>query len=100
MAKSKLNTLKEQVIHILEICPEARDSDDKLYVEICKANDQKINNCSFEDFMLHRNLYNVPSYSSVERVRRKAQEEREDLAGSVREMRKNLEQEYVDFALN
>lgn len=97
---SKLNTLKEQVVHILETNPITRDSDDKLYVEICKINDPNILDCSFEEFMLHRKQYNVPSYASVERARRKAQSERPDLVGTVRELRKSLEPEYVDFALN
>jgi hypothetical protein len=50
--------------------------------------------------MLNRNKYGVPSYGSVGRARRKAQAEREDLVGISKRLRKNLEQEYIDFALS
>ena len=100
MSRNNMNSLKEIVINILENCPAARDSDDKLYVEVCKANNENISKSSFEEVMLHRKEYNVPSYASVSRARRKAQEERADLIGTVKALRKGLEQEYVDFALS
>ena len=100
MTKNNLNHLKDIVIDILEKYPETRDNDDKLYVEVCKVKNNNILNRSFEEIMLHRKEYNVPSYASVERCRRKAQSEREDLVGTVREIRKSLEPEYIDFALN
>lgn len=90
MTKNSLNSLKDLVVDILEKYPEARDSDDKLYVEVCKAKNSNILNHSFEDIMLHRKEYSVPSYASVERARRKAQSEREDLVGTVRELRKKF----------
>ena len=100
MTKKELTTIKELVINILEKCPPSRDSDDRLYVEVCKAKNKDLLNCSFEDFMLHRKQYDVPSYDSVGRARRKAQEEREDLVGTVKNLRKSQEQEYVNFALS
>ena len=100
MTKKDLTTLKELVIDILETCPPTRDSDDKLYVEVCKTKKKDISNCSFEDFMLHRRDYGIPSYASVGRARRKAQEERKDLVGTIKELRKSQEPEYIDFALN
>jgi hypothetical protein len=100
MTKKELTSLKELVINILETCPPARDSDDRLYVEVCKAKNRDVSNCSFEKFMLNRNKYGVPSYGSVGRARRKAQAEREDLVGISKRLRKNLEQEYIDFALS
>ena len=100
MTKKDLTTLKELVISILETCPPSRDSDDRLYVEVCKAKNKEISNCSFENFMLHRKDYGVPSYGSVGRARRKAQAEREDLVGTVKELRKSQEPEYIDFALS
>ena len=100
MTKKDLTTLKELVIDILETCPPTRDSDDKLYVEVCKAKKKDISKCSFEDFMLHRRDYGIPSYASVGRARRKAQEERKDLVGTIKELRKSQEPEYIDFALN
>jgi hypothetical protein len=100
MTKRDLTTLKNIVINILESCPQARDSDDKLYVEVCKTKNSNVSNCSFENFMLHRKEYGIPSYASVGRARRKAQEERPDLVGTVKELRKSQEPAYVDFALN
>ena len=100
MTKRELTTLKELVVNILETCPPARDSDDRLYVEVCKAKNKEISNYSFEKFMLHRRDYGIPSYASVGRVRRKAQEERPDLIGTVKELRKNQEPEYIGFALS
>lgn len=100
MTKKDLITLKELVIQILETCPPTRDSDDRLYVEVCKTKNKDISSCSFENFMLHRKDYGIPSYASVGRARRKAQSEREDLIGTVRDFRKSQEPEYVDFALS
>lgn len=100
MTKRELTTLKELVVNILETNPITRDSDDKLYVEVCKAKNKNISHCSFESFMLHRKEYGVPSYASVGRARRKAQEERPDLIGKVKELRKSQEPEYIGFALD
>lgn len=100
MTKNELTNLQELVIEILEEYPSTRDSDDTLYVKVCKKKNPNISNYSFEEIMLHRNDYNLPSYSSVERVRRKAQAQRNDLVGTVRKHRKNLESEYVDYALS
>ena len=100
MTKKELNNLKELVIDILETDAPSRDSDDRLYVKVCKAKNPSAVNLSFEDIMLHRNDYNLPAYSSVGRARRKAQDEREDLVGTVKQQRRNLESEYIDFALN
>ena len=100
MTKNDLNNLKELVIGILETDPLSRDSDDRLYVKVCKAKNQDVINLPFEDIMLHRNEYSFPAYTSVERVRRKAQAERKDLVGTVKKQRHDLETEYVDFALS
>ena len=100
MTKTELTNLKNFVITVLERDPLSRDSDDRLYVEVCKAKNQNISSKSFEEIMLHRNDFNLPAYSSVGRARRKAQAERTDLVGTVRDKRRNLESEYIDFALN
>ena len=100
MTKKDLSNLKDLVITILENDPLARDSDDRLYVEVCKTKNQNIVDNSFEEIMLHRNEFHLPAYSSVERARRKAQAERKDLVGTVKEKRRNLESEYIDFALS
>lgn len=99
MTKKDLNNLKELVIDILESDAASRDSDDRLYVKVCQKKNKDITHLSFEDIMLHRNEYNLPAYSSVERARRKAQAERQDLVGTVKKQRHDLELEYIDFAL-
>ena len=100
MTKKDLTNLKNVVIKILEEQPVTRDSDDKLYLEVCKVKNKDAANLTFSEIMLHRNEYRLPAYSSVERARRKAQAERKDLVGNVKELRHNLEPEYVDFALS
>ena len=100
MKKNDLTNLKNVVIKILEEQPAARDSDDKLYFEVCKLKNENAVNLTFSEIMLHRNEYNLPAYSSVERARRKAQAERKDLIGTVKELRQNLEPEYVSFAFS
>ena len=100
MTKKDLTNLKELVIGILESDPASRDSDDRLYVKVCKVKNSSITNLSFEEIMLHRNDYHLPAYSSVERARRKAQSERPDLVGTIKDLRHSLEPEYVDFALS
>ena len=101
MTNSKiLKNLKDKIIMILEHDIESRDSDERLFIEICKLNGINVSNISFEDAMLNKNFYNIPSFASVERARRKAQELRPDLIGTNRNERKQLQDEYIDFALN
>ena len=100
MTKNDLNNLKELVINILETDPASRDSDDRLYVKVCKVKNPDITKLSFEEIMLHRREYNLPAYTSIERARRKAQAERKDLVGTVKKQRHDLESKYVEFALS
>lgn len=96
----KLKNLKDKIIMILENDLESRNSDERLYLEVCKLNGVDVSNISFEEAMLNKNLYNIPSFTSVERVRRKAQELRPDLIGINKSKRDQLQNEYIDFAMN
>lgn len=102
---SNLLKIQDIVTDILEKNADTRDDDDLLYLEICKRickteYNKNISLVSFESFMKNRKKLKVPSYASVERARRKVQSERDDLVGTVRELRRNKEQEYIDYALN
>ena len=100
MTKTELTNLKELVIHILETNPVTRDDDSILYLEVCKSKKADVGKLSFEDVTLHRKDYGLPVPASVHRARRKAQEERSDLVGTIRSLRKSQEAEYIDFALD
>ena len=81
----------------LEKYPEARDDDMILYAYIVyKVSDLKAN-IGFYTVMKYHDKYNLPSYESVTRARRKVQEKEPRLRGAKHGRRKELEEEYRDY---
>lgn len=66
-----MKDLQGIVRDILMAIPDTWDSDEVLYMEVLKRNGHQINK---ETFTNYKN-YNLPSFSSISRARRKVQEE-------------------------
>lgn len=74
--------------------PETRDDDFKLYARVCWMLDNPNGDLGFYEGLYHHEKYNLPSYESITRNRRKVQEDREDLRGQKRNNRKRMQEEY------
>ena len=96
---NRLYDVQMKTEQILLEHPASRDSDDVLYYHFVK----EINpNISAQQMLLNREALGLPSYETVRRARQKLQEKREDLRGTlrIRNLRKEKEVEFLDFARN
>ena len=80
----ELKQLKEIVIETLKQGETFRESDDHLYLAVCikifsKTSYRNITEMSVGEFFRNRKEYGLPTFESVSRCRRKAQEEHPDL---------------------
>ena len=97
----KLRKVEEYVTKILEENKKARKSDYVLYAEVLK----KFNFSG--DIYLYDFLYNyttkwqIPSFKTVERARRKVQGERPELKDKiVDDLRFEQQKDYIEYALD
>lgn len=72
---------------------EARNDDAVLYVLVCESLNPSAVNKSLRDVMLNRKFYGLPSFDSVSRVRRKIQQDNEELR-STRAVAKRRAEKY------
>lgn len=88
----------EFVKHILEIFPDARDDDMKLYAYACwyDANCEAQRGSDFYTVLFYHDRYKLPNYESITRARRKVQQNEEHLRGSRYQKRQNEERKYRD----
>lgn len=88
------------VLGILERDRDARNSDDKLYFEVCKQINPDILGASFGHVLTGFKGYGVPAYESVGRARRLIQAQRPDLKATdaVRDRRLENEMIYEDYS--
>lgn len=87
MSKSKeLQSTTELVKGILERCPEARNSDNVLYLQVLKVFGERkgvsLENMSVLSFFLNIKELRIPSIETVGRCRRKIVETHPELAGN------------------
>lgn len=87
----------EKVKWILEKYPETRDDDMKLYAIFVHITTKLNASEKFYNVMYHHTKYNLPSYESVTRARRKVQEKEPSLQGTKRGKRLEMEEEYRQF---
>ena len=74
----ELKQLKDLVTETLKQGETFRENDDLLYLTICiklYSNRGSITNMTVADFFTNRKKYGLPTFESVSRCRRKAQEE-------------------------
>ncbi len=95
----RLYDVSKEVEALLEEKPETRDSDDVLYFNLINGLQPGL---TTYDVFINRNRYNLPPYESVRRTRQKLQEKRPDLRGTerIRQLRKEKEEEYLDYVKN
>jgi hypothetical protein len=67
---------------ILENCPDARNSDDLLYINVCKKLSPMVCHQPLEMVFLMRKEFGLPCYESVRRTRQKLQAAYPELCGS------------------
>ncbi len=105
MSKSKeLNTTTELVKGILQRCPEARNSDNVLYVKVCEEigrnNGVDINKMSMPYFLLNLKIFHMPAFETVRRTRQKLQATYSELAAdsNVGAQRMLNEEDFRNYA--
>lgn len=93
----KMRTIMEEVEEILVKDPRTRNSDELLYGIYIS---DKIGLISAVNFFIHFANYNVASFGTISRARRKIQEMHPELQASkeVQEMRNELQGSFFDFA--
>lgn len=98
--KERLNTTKALVRSILEQCPDARNSDMRLYYEVCNTLNKNVLEAPFAFVILKLDRFNLPPFESVRRARQKVQAEYPWLAASdeVELFRAENEEAYREFA--
>lgn len=101
---NNLNTTTELVKGILIRCPDARNSDNTLYLQVLKiVGEQKgisLENMSVLSFFLKIKELGIPSIETVGRCRRKIVESHPELAGNdtVEGYRTANEEEFREYA--
>lgn len=101
MNKSKeLQTITAIVKGILEHDPDARNSDEYLYLKVCERFGGIYMNLPFWKVFLNRKKYGLPSFETCGRARRKLQEKHPELAGNstVEAHRTMNEEVFRDYA--
>lgn len=91
----KVNVIETRVKEILEIYPETRENDNLLYVKYIK----EYHYVDFtENVFINYEEYGLPSFESIERARRRIQNEEGFYKASekVEEERKEAEKSYIE----
>lgn len=81
----------------LQKYPDVRDDDMKLYSRMVYLETGLSPSVGFYEATFNHDTYNLPSYESVTRARRKVQEQEPTLRGKRHGRRQELEQEYHDY---
>ena len=96
---SKLNTMENVVLQVLENSPAARSDDYILMWLVCEKLKPEIIEKPFADVMYNHKLWGLPNWETVTRCRRKIQAKHPELVSleTVRKRRKE-EAEYREYA--
>lgn len=96
----ELKTATELVKETLERYPETRNSDDQLYLLVCRAINIDILRLPFGLVMRQRKKYNLPAFESVRRTRQKIQAAHPELCAcaDVEAMREVNEEAFREYA--
>lgn len=84
----------ELVKSIMEKYPDTRDDDMRLYAIVVHQRTRLKPDTAFYEAMYNHSRYDLPSYESVTRARRKVQEQEEALRGKKYNDRKKRQEEY------
>lgn len=98
---SKLATMENVVLSVLEESVLARKDDYVLMYLVCDKLNPQINTMPFGTAMYHHKDYNMPNWETVTRCRRKIQEKRPDLVAPETAKKRHKEEEvYREYALS
>ena len=105
MERLELIKLEDEIKQILIDNPKARDDDMYLYAMYCVKKHPRILN-DYDDLFYQifvdnhtRKKYNIKTFSAVERVRRKIQEEYPELVNEkTKKVRAEKEEEYKEYS--
>lgn len=95
----RLSRIQNTVNLILQNKPYTRNSDDILYLAVIESMSVNVHSHSIADFFLNRSISCLPSFESVSRARRKAQELYPELraVANVEAARELREEAYREF---
>lgn len=79
---NKIKRTSDIVKDVLKDCPNARNSDDLLYINVCKRISPMVCNQPFQTVLLMRNELGIPPFESVRRTRQKLQASYPELCAS------------------
>ena len=82
---------------IMSKYPDTRDDDMRLYAIVVHQRTRLKPSVPFYEAMYNHTRYDLPSYESVTRARRKVQEQEEALRGKKYNDRKKRQEEYRDY---
>ena len=101
----ELKQLKDLVIETLKQGETFRENDDELYFAVCvkvnsRISDRLLTNMAVGEFFGNRKKYGLPTYESVSRCRRKAQEENPALKPreAIQKGREVQQERFYNFA--
>jgi hypothetical protein len=101
----ELKQLKDLVTETLKQGETFRENDDELYFAVCvkvnsRISDRLLTNMTVSEFFGNRKKYGLPTFESVSRCRRKAQEEHPELRPrkKVQEARKTKQDEFYKWS--
>ena len=98
---SKLNTMENIVLQVLENSPAARSDDYILMWLVCEKLKPEIIERPFADVMYNHKLWGLPNWETVTRSRRKIQAKRPDLVSpETAKHRYKEEVEYREYAIS
>ena len=101
----ELKQLKDIVIETLKQGETFRENDDELYFAVCvkvnsRISERLLTNMTVSEFFTCRKRYGLPTYESVSRCRRKAQEENPALRPreAIQKGREIQQERFYNFA--
>lgn len=100
--KNKLYETKALVKQILEADERARNSDNELYLQVCRVLNPLAFSVPFAEVISNLDRYGLPPFETVRRTRQKIQQEHPELrpCDEVALFRAENEEIYKEFATN
>lgn len=91
--------IEDKVLHVMKEIPQTRSDDFILIYEVYKLDNQNVSKSNFEEVMRNHKNWNLPSFHSITRSRRKLFERYPELKpAEVTKAREEAEKEYKDYA--
>lgn len=96
-----LKKIEEVVEKVLDMRKDTRENDDILYLCVCEYFHRGVSSMTLKAFLKSRKETHCPNFASVTRARRKVFKRRPELKPpKVTELREEMEEIYIDYAIN